>query len=307
MKHLIVALALLVPIGGGAAAEDIGPWEGQTVTLKLPTVFLSKGRSGLLEDRPTYVVDLVEEGGRISPWGAPQWRTAGFPDLGQFEVSRVKRKKNEYTEVELKSDERVVKLRFLPSVKDLGSAFAEVTVAGPPGGPRARAYLDSIFPLLTPVLLDGQVRDLPEPVQVALVETIYASGGQARMDSEEYRGHTYLAARLGRIQPRTRIFVSNPVARAAIFTNDQLLTVARRFWTALGREAPFDGLEIEADLPRRGTAEREEEATDHLEWYAPGAELTRFAADEITSADLLDASVVLLEGNRVALPLDVAR
>ena len=41
--------------------------------------------------------------------------------------------------------------------------------------------------------------------------------------------------------------------------------------------------------------------------YAPSPELSRFAVDEITSAALLEKSVVLPEHNRVAPPLDVAQ
>lgn len=274
--------------------------------MKLPTVFLSKGRSGLLEDKPTYIVDLVEEAGRISPWGAPQWRAAGFPDLGRFEVSQVRRKK-EYTEVEVESETRVVKLRFLPSVRDVGEAFTEVTASGGPAGLEARAYLESVFPLLTKLLLAGEVTHLPDTVQVGLVTAIYESRGQARLGTQTYRDGPYLVVRLGRITPRTRLFVSNPVARAAIFMNDQLLAIAKCFWKPLAQGAGFDGLKLEADLPRPGTAERDEQEIDRIEWYAPWAELSRFATDEITSAALLERSVVLLEHNRVALPLDVAR
>ena len=188
-----------------------------------------------------------------------------------------------------------------------GAAFGEVAVPGPPEGPRARAYLESVFPLLAGTLLEGDLAELPETVRVALVKAIHDGGGQARLGTETYRGRSYVAARLGRIQPRTRVFVSNPVARAAIFMNDQLLTAGKRFWSALGEASGHDGLKVEADLPRRGTAEREEDATDHLQWFAPREQLIRFAADDITGAELMDASVVLLEGNRVALPLDVAR
>jgi hypothetical protein len=55
----------------------------------------------------------------------------GLPDLGRFEVSKV-RSSEHYAEVELKNEARVVKLRFLPSVRDVGAAFAEVTAPGLP-------------------------------------------------------------------------------------------------------------------------------------------------------------------------------
>ena len=60
-------------------------------------------------------------------------------------------------------------------------------------------------------------------------------------------------------------------------------------------------------LETRSTAAPEKEDTDRVEWYAPWPELSRFAVDEITSAALLEKSVVLVDHNRVALPLDVAR
>ncbi len=306
MTRLTLAVTLTALSLGHHASAGADIREGETITLKLPTVFLSEVRSGLLETRPTYVVDLAEEGGRVSPRGAAQWPTAGFPDLGRFEVSKVRSTKS-YTEVDLKGETRVVKLRFLPSVRDVGAAFSEVTALGGPEGSQARAYLESTFPLLTKVLLEGDVTHLPDVVQVGLVRAIHDSGGQARLGTETYRDGSYLVVRMGRITPRTRVFLSNPVARAAIVVNDQLLAVAKRFWKPLGKGAGFDGLKIEADLPRPGTVEPEEEDTDRVEWYAPWPELSRFAVDEITSAALLEKSVVLLDHNRVALPLDVAR
>ena len=60
-------------------------------------------------------------------------------------------------------------------------------------------------------------------------------------------------------------------------------------------------------LETRSTAAPEKEDTDRVEWYAPWPKLSRFAVDEITSAALIEESVVLLDHNRVALPLDVAR
>jgi hypothetical protein len=306
MTRSMLALTLTALSLGSHASAETDIREGETITLKLPTVFLSQGRSGLLETKPTYSVDLVEEGGRISPWGAPQWRTAGFPDLGRFEVSKVRSSKRD-TEVELKGETRVVKLRFLPSVRDVGAAFAEVTAPGAPDGTEARTYLESVFPLLAKLLLEGDVTHLPDVVQVGLVRAIHDSGGQARLGTETYRESPYLVVRMGRITPRTRLFLSNPVARAAIVMNDQLVAVAKGFWKPLGKGAGFGGLKIEADLPRPGTAEQDKEDTDRVEWYAPWPELSRFAVDEITSAALLEKSVVLLDHNRVALPLDVAR
>ena len=305
-RRWMLAVTLTALSLGGQASARTDIREGETVTLKLPTVFLSQARSALLEARPTYVVDLEEEVGRICPRGAPEWRATGFPDLGRFEVSKV-RTSERYTEVELKAETRVVKLRFQPSVRDVGAAFADVTAPGRPDGSEARAYLDGVFPLLTKVLLEGDITRLPDTVQVGLVRAIYESGEKARLGTETYREGFHLVVRMGRITPRTPLFLANPVARAAIVMNDQILAVAKRFWKPLGAGARFDGIKIEADLPRARTAEQDEKRTDRFEWYAPWPELSRFAADEITSAALLEKSVVLLEHNRVALPLDVAR
>jgi hypothetical protein len=130
MTRSMIAAALTTLTLGTRASAETGIREGDTVTLKLPTVFLSQGKSGLLEAKPTYIVDLVEERGQISPWGAPQWRAAGFPDLGRFEVSKVRSGKR-YTEAELKNETRVVKLRFMPSVRDVGAAFTRPSSKSP--------------------------------------------------------------------------------------------------------------------------------------------------------------------------------
>lgn len=60
MTRSMLALTLTALSLGNHASAETDIRESETVTLKLPTVFLSQGRSGLLETRPTYVVDLVE-------------------------------------------------------------------------------------------------------------------------------------------------------------------------------------------------------------------------------------------------------
>ena len=80
-----------------AGAVEARLREGETVTLKLPSVFLSKGGSGLkglLDSRQAFVVDIVEDGGRVSPLGSPQWRLEDFPSLEEFTVAKIRQKED---------------------------------------------------------------------------------------------------------------------------------------------------------------------------------------------------------------------
>jgi len=61
MTRSMLAVTLTVLRLGHHASAEAGVRESETVTLKLPAVFLSQGHSGLMETKPTYVVELVEE------------------------------------------------------------------------------------------------------------------------------------------------------------------------------------------------------------------------------------------------------
>ncbi len=86
--------------------------------------------------------------------------------------------------------------------------------------------------------------------------------------------------------------------------NRQVLGAAKALAAALPPGATIDGLKLDLRLPPRRAGARStppEEA--RLEIYFPLGPLRGFADDELTSQQLIDAAVVLLDGNRIQVDL----
>ena len=129
---------------------------GDPVTLLVPEAFLPAGRPGLFDLRqlPVHVVNVSEGDGAIALEGRTDWRTEGFPSLWALAFSKISRS-GESAEVELKSDDVVVKLRFEPSVRDIDATFRALVVTGSPTGSEATAFLDQTYRLLATRFFTG--------------------------------------------------------------------------------------------------------------------------------------------------------
>ena len=115
---LILAIATLgVGSSGQPLAQDASPQPtlqpGAPVTLMVPTELMPIGRAGLLDLRqlPVHIVNVSESDGAVAVDGRTGWRTEGFPSLWALAFSKISRS-DDTTEVELKGDDLVVRLRF---------------------------------------------------------------------------------------------------------------------------------------------------------------------------------------------------
>lgn len=303
-RYMAAGILLWLPGTAALAARTGGVAEGQLVTLKLPAVFLSKGRSGLLETRTAFVVDIVQRAGVTTPSGAADWQRAGFPSLMELTVKNV-RKRRDQTEVELQNKESVVRLRFLSGPPDLDAAFWEIAVPGPASGPAARRYLEESYRGLAGAFFQGALAKLSDDRKLQLVRVAHAAGSDVAFDRKEYKGRTYLVARLGAWTYPA--FPINVLARVARAFNDRLLTLSKELGRAIHGEPGYFGVELELSLvratPTASSSAAEDVRGDRVEWFAPADRLWAFSEDEISGQQLLDGSVLLVDGNRSELAL----
>ena len=86
--------------------------------------------------------------------------------------------------------------------------------------------------------------------------------------------------------------------------NERLLTILKAFVSPV-RETPFIcGLKIELRIPHKSFTDQVATPDyDELELFVPNSVIRDFADLEITSQELVDGSVVIVNSNRVAVPL----
>ena len=308
---LILTIATFVALSSGQpvtqdASQEPALQPGNAVTLLVPERFLPAGRPGLFDLRqlPVHVVNISESDGAIALEGRTDWRAEGFPSLWALTFSKISRS-GDATEVELKGDDLVVKLRFEPSVRDVDAAFRALVAYGPPSGPEATAYLDETYRLMVTRFFTGPLAGLPVDAQLALVREAHTTRSRVTFRHATSRDRRYLVIDLDRLESVLYGLQPNQLARVANAMNDQLMVDVKRFWRPVAAWPGIDGLEITAVLPNRmsTSADAPTAGEDSIEWWAPGDLITRFATDAITSQVLVDGSVIIVNGNRVQVEL----
>lgn len=302
IQGFTLALALAVaPVAGGQ--DTLRP--GDLVTLMVPARFATPERPGLLDlsQRPVFVIRVTSVDGRLVIGATADWQTDGFPALWTLRFDHVTRKQD-YTEVKLRDDARVVKVRFASEIADVDAAFRALAVTGDINGPAAKARLDDLDRQMAARLFTGPLDEVPAGAQLALVRAARESGRAVAFRQDISRGGTYLIVDLGRVKPISPVLQPNQLGRVANAVNDELLGRLKAFWRPVSDWNGIDGMKIEALIPHAASPDA---ASDRVEWWAPRDLVAKFAADEIASQALVDGSVVIVNGNRVQLVLATPR
>lgn len=312
MKHSVsrtglplVALALAIAFPALITSQV----PGETVTVVLPQSVLVKERIGLLDDRPVHVVEFERRDGGLVPWGNADWKTSGFPLMREYTIHSTRTRRGT-TEIDLRGNGERLKLRFPPDVANTAAALTQFALPGSPSSPAALAYLEGIDEKLAPGLF-GDVRLPLTPVQQqALTRAARESGHAVTFGRSEYKARIYLRVDLGALASPYAALLPNQLARVAKAVNEQLATVLKVFGRPLSGSHVVDGLQLAVRLAAPKSAwvaspqpDDPPGSGDLVRWYVPLEVIARFTSDEITSQQVVDQSVVTVNGNRVELSL----
>lgn len=252
------------------------------------------------------VVEIGGAPGALRVGGRDDWRSADWPSMLELEVWR-SRTRGGITQVDLRSDRAVVRLEFAAGL-DATRALRKVVVEGPASGAAAVAALDHLQGLFAERWFDEEARPLPRVTRLALVRLAYTRRTHVAFSAVTYRGRRYLSMDLGSAAPILTALQPNAPARAARLFNDDLLGAAKEVWRVSGGVPGVDGVRLVLRLPHRRSADTGATLVgDTIEWYAPRDLVGQFAADDITGQQLLDGSVVLVNGHRTQILLGAVR
>lgn len=119
-----------------------------------------------------------------------------------------------------------------------------------------------------------------------------------------FKENVYLSVSLGDDSLVYNSLRLDQLSRARKILNEEIIPLMRQFAVET-QDADFAfGIAIEWNIPYRDFSKDDElPYFDYLRVYAPRGALKNFVEYAITSQDLVDASVVLINGNRIALSL----
>jgi hypothetical protein len=218
----------------------------------------------------------------------------------------VPRKKPDRTRLEVVCPGEKIWHLFTPT-HDLQAAQAlidQFVVPGPPDSPAVQALLEKAVARVVEPLFAKELAGVPEERRSGLVAAIRKVGA-GEVAPLTYRDALYLSLYLG---PHGNVFNTiqmNRTQRLARVTAEQLIPALRAAERGLAGVEAVQGVALQVGIAYKNflNPDNGEAGLDLVEILVPRAELAKLANDEVTSQQLVNASVVRLNGNRIEVDL----
>ena len=305
MKRLYLGFAaalLSFPALAGAQAQ---PTKGEIVYLKVPVNLLQTKQSIWSGVSLTMAVEPAGESASVN--GETGWATLGFPPLTEFKVNKVKASAmsgalpSGPTEIEVKKTlgDATIKLSFPKG--EPGKLFPMIFASKG----EVESYRAATYKALAGKFFDGTpLAALSEEKKNRLVLFAHMTAHGTTMGSTTYKDNLYLRIDLGSDDNVYNELRMNQAQRVARVLNDNLLTVLKAFAQPVADVNEVYGLKLEMEIPHKSFADQTAVAQrDKLEIYAPSDLVKKFSDADITSQQFIDGCVVIVNANRVSIPL----
>ena len=255
---------------------------------------------GLRRNQYVAKIKLTKDGVTVND--DANWRVAGFPPMSEHKIDKISvdpqtgatvirlTLADEYATYRMFFDKGKVNelLPMVVATKDEISAYREEVYVM-----LGKAFFDGT-PLAT--LSDGQKRAL------CMYANVTANG--TKIGCLTYKENLYLTVDIGRDSNVYNDLKLNQVQRVAKVLNERLLAVLKAFTIPVKDEMNIYGLKLEMLIPHKNFLDENTAAfTDKLEIYAPIDLILKFAEADITSQEFIDGCVVIVESNRISVPL----
>jgi hypothetical protein len=296
---------LVTPTAGDPIPADAGRLrtvtKGAMVTLTIPYILLSPEGYSMTSGKPIYGVDVMQDRGTYVVAGRSDWRLAGFPSLRELRVEKVT-SRDQYAEIELRADV-VVKVRFVPAKADLAPALSAVAFAGAASSPAVTQYARESLDQISGKVFTGPLDSVAQQQRRELLLLAWQTIGAAAISHDSFRNETYLTIDMGSSDVVFNDLRLNQAGRVAEALTRRMLTQLKQFGAPLASESGLAGVRLMIAILHKDFLSESAPDADNVSIYAPKAMIAKFAGAEITSQQFIDACVVIVNGNRVEVPL----
>lgn len=289
---------LLVGSAVPALGQDI-PEAGFPITLHIPEELCVRARTDVS-------CTLAWDGDAVAVGGKAGWEANSMPVAHQGTIRKWKFRKGvgtlvatvgsqEWT-VRAQAATKEAALELLWTVHSQGGRLGKR--AGEKFSAYAAAYAEQIFPMVE----DVEARNL-------LVSSARGIGA-VRVERIDYKDKAWAAIDLGASPGGVHYntLQLSEVQRVATDLKKRALPTVLTFGAALKRAAPLEGFKISFQIGSRNFLnDLERIGYDKVEIYIPRDLAAAFAAQEATSQEMIDGSVILVDNNRTAIDLSLAK
>ncbi len=289
-------LITFASVAGAGTQWPQGISKGATLVLKIPVPALVGYREG------TSSVGSLIYGVEVERVLANSgWRSQSFPVMANFVVEKINEWKSpsgaKLTQIEIRNPAIWVKLRFDPS-KDVGARLREViAVQDIEQFKQGEYFRKEVFDILDPQIFVGPLGGLPFKLKLALLDFVHFK--KEAITAGTYKGKSYLSVDLGDTGDVYNSLRLDQSARVARVINETYLSLIKTF-SSVAEQAGIEGIKLTTVILHKSFLDQAATPTrDHLEVYVPLDKAQQFGNAEITSQQLMDASVILLNDNRI--------
>lgn len=305
-RYIAFAIAVLGAVLMVTASSQAKDWpltipKGSVVVAKVPTKFwrVDKYDDVSSKGQSIYYVEAKDV------LDTPGWQMSGFPYCGEFTVTKVFEYKPfyklRYTDVELRNNAIYLKLRFSPEIKDLNAEFQKLTA---PGNwsvfESSDEFHKTVFATQNSMIFVGPLAQLSDSLKIALMRTV--CDGQNTFDVETFKSRSYFAVHLASDGIVYNSLKLDESARVRRTINEELLHRIKLF-RGIAEQTGIDGVKFTISISYRDFVNETVAHVDKMEVYVPLDLSMKFADADITSQQLLDGSIVLLNDNRIQVNL----
>lgn len=309
-KLLFVSIASGLFALTAHAAPAPGPWplampRGTGVVLKIPSKAIAFEKMSIWTGAYSYTVNVEKSMTGLTVGGFPEWQNMGWASQLVLTLNKAE-KKGGYLQVELDdSSGNHIKLRFMNSVTDIDGAMATLTFKGTLDQfKESDYYTKELASRFLPKVFTGPLAAIPLDKQLRLFSGVKYD--LSSIEGETYKSKLFLVLKFYADDWIYNSNIMNPAKRVAGTFQRGLLTLIKGLHQVLAEDAPgIEGIKIEWKIFYRefGQDPPAPLNSDQMFIYSNRDQLAKFANDDITNQELIDSSVVLLNGDRVAVSL----
>lgn len=303
---VLTALVLFAAAAQAKPAKDKWPLtipDSTWVIVKVPKKAIVFEKTTFFIETNSFAVSVDQGPDGLTVGGFPDWQNIGWAAQDYLKLTKAERKKG-YFQVELEhANGNHLKLRFMPSVTDINAALEKLVFPGTLEQFKASDYYQKdLANRFLPKMFTGPLAGIAFDKQLKMLEALNYS--LDAIGSDTYKGKFYLKLRM---PEDDLVYNSNQVnqpGRVARVLQRGLLTLLKGLQQMyLAGVAGIEGIKLEHGILYRNFGTDESTQTETMVLYATVEQLTKFAENDITNQQLVDSSIILVNGDRVAISL----
>lgn len=222
--------------------------------------------------------------------------------MQEFAIEKIG-KENKRFLLECRTTTANLKIFLDPSISDMGEAFDRIFYKGSVYDfKKSDYYAQNVVDNFLPKIFSGKLASFPKEMQIRMIEG--ANYNSDAIKGEDFKGNFYLSLDLGNDSVYYNTIQVNQAERTAR-TVERIIGAGLKQASDLDRFPEIEGLKITisvgySDFLREGQYPAH---SDQIEAYFLLETIRDYQNADITNQQLIDKSIVLVNGNRVQVSL----